>query len=113
MAGVLGTLRERPVGLQPSKVDRGDSYGDIAFAPDGSFYVLDVGNHRVQQFDSHRNLLGDLGACRWLPRNRSALDVDATGIVYVLDVSRDVVERYATDGTVLGSFQPGTGRLRR
>ncbi len=30
-------------------------YGDISFAPDGSFYVAESGNHRVSRFDADRD----------------------------------------------------------
>ena len=91
----------------------GDGYGAIAFAPDGSFYVLDVGNFRVQRFDKDRQLLGiwggkGSGPGQYLDPNSIA--VDASGTVYVLDDMRDVVETYQPDGTVIGSFDahPGT-----
>ena len=87
-----------------------DGFGAAAFAPDGSFYVLDVGNHRVQHFDTDRALLGP-----WGGRGNDAghynhplgIAVDTSGVVYVLDDRRDVVERYDQTGKVLGSFSPG------
>ena len=41
--------------------DNGDWYGGVGFAPDGSFFTLDAGNRRVQNFDQDRNLLASLG----------------------------------------------------
>jgi sugar lactone lactonase YvrE len=85
----------------------GDGYGAIAFAPDGSFYVLDVGNHRVQHFDADREFLGAWGGSGTGPGqydDPNSIAVDADGVVYVLDDARDVVERYDDAGNVLGSF---------
>ena len=87
--------------------DNGDPYGAIAFAPDGSFYVLDVGNLRIQHFDKDRAFLGSWGAFGTGPGQYAdpiGIAVDAKGMVYVLDDVRDVVETYDASGKVLGSF---------
>ncbi len=34
-----------------------DGFGAIAFAPDGSFYVGDVGNYRIEKFDASRHFV--------------------------------------------------------
>ena len=39
----------------------GDAYGNVAFGSDGSIYVLDVGNRRVQRFDADRKFLSAWG----------------------------------------------------
>ena len=39
-----------------------DADGAIAFAPDGSFYVADGGNDRIQQFDAHRHFVRAWGS---------------------------------------------------
>jgi sugar lactone lactonase YvrE len=39
-----------------------DGGGAIAFAPDGSFYVADVGNFRVEKFDKGRNFVTAWGS---------------------------------------------------
>jgi diacylglycerol O-acyltransferase / trehalose O-mycolyltransferase len=87
----------------------GDGYGAIEFAPDGSFYVLDVGNLRVQHFAKDRTFLGSWGTKGPGPgqyKDPIGLAVDAHGVVYVLDDQRSLVEMYDADGTVLGSFDP-------
>jgi outer membrane protein assembly factor BamB len=87
----------------------GDGYGAIAFAPDGSFYVLDVGNLRVEHFDKSRHLLkawGELGQGPGQFVDPIAIAVDAKGSVHVLDDARGVVETYDREGKVLGSFDP-------
>jgi outer membrane protein assembly factor BamB len=87
----------------------GDGYGTLAFAKDGSFFVLDVGNRRVQHFDAHRKLVGQWGGFGERPGQYS----DPVGIVvardqtvWVLDDRRSVVEHYDATGKVLGSFDP-------
>jgi sugar lactone lactonase YvrE len=85
----------------------GDGYGAIAFAPDGTFYVLDVGNYRVQKFAADRTFLASWGGFSQAPGTYTdpiGIAVDAAGVVYVLDDARDVVERYSADGAMLGSF---------
>ncbi len=87
----------------------GDGYGMLAFAADGSFYVLDVGNRRVQHFDKTRKFLGTWGTFGTGPGQFTdpiGIGVDAKGTVYVVDDVRDVVEKYDPKGTVLGSFSP-------
>lgn len=39
-----------------------DSTGAIAFAPDGSFYVADNGNYRVEKFDKNRKFVTKWGS---------------------------------------------------
>jgi outer membrane protein assembly factor BamB len=87
----------------------GDGYGTLAFAKDGSFFVLDVGNRRVQHFDAHRKLVGKWGGFGDGPGQYSdpvGIAVAADGTVWVLDDRRSVVEHYDATGKVLGSFDP-------
>ena len=91
----------------------GNPNGGIAFAPDGSFYILDVGNRRVQHFDRDRQFLGSWGGFGTGPgqyNDAIGIAVDDKGVVHVLDDGRDVVETYDMDGKVLGSFSPHVGR---
>jgi len=39
-----------------------DADGAVAFAPDGSFYVADGGNNRIQQFDANRRFVRTWGS---------------------------------------------------
>jgi sugar lactone lactonase YvrE len=85
----------------------GDGYGGIAFAPDGSFYVLDVGNRRVQRFSLEREFLRSWGGFGSEPgqyMDPVGIEVTSDGTVYVLDDVRDVVERYDPDGNEIGSI---------
>ena len=82
----------------------GDEYGMLAFASDGSFYVLDVGNRRVQAFDSRRKFLrawGSFGNEKGYFNDPVSIAVDADGNVNVLDDIRQVVEVYTPAGKVV------------
>ena len=63
----------------------------IAFAPDGTFYVTDTGNHRIQKFGPDRHFLTAWGSKGQEPGQFDTpidLVVDAQGRVYVLDSYR-------------------------
>ncbi len=90
----------------------GDGFGGIAFAKDGSFYVLDVGNYRVQQFDAKRRFVRQWGGFGSDPGKLSdplAIAVAPNGDVLVYDDVRRVVETYDSSGTPLRSFDPLIG----
>jgi uncharacterized protein (TIGR03663 family) len=87
---------------------------DIAVGPDGSVYVADTWNHRVQKFTSDgklittwgsgilndpQNLLGFYG-----PRG---ITTDSQGNVFITDTGNKRVIYFDTDGKPLGQF--GTG----
>jgi sugar lactone lactonase YvrE len=85
----------------------GDGYSNVAFAPDGGFYVVDQGNRRIQRYAPDRTYLGEWGGFGNEPGRfvqPVAVAVDADGTVLVADDVRNVVERYTADGTVLSSF---------
>jgi sugar lactone lactonase YvrE len=82
----------------------GDGYGQIAFQPDGSFYVLDVGNFRVQQFSANRTFVRTWGTPGTGPlelTGPTGLAIGADGSVYVLDEVRKVVEHTTRDGALI------------
>jgi outer membrane protein assembly factor BamB len=82
----------------------GDPFGQIAFAADGSFFVLDPGNRRVQRFDRQRRFVREWdGAGSRSTRfvDPVGIAVDSLGHVSVLDDGRGVIETFAADGTVL------------
>ena len=91
----------------------GNPYGYVAFAPDGSFYVLDAGNYRVQRFDANRNFVGSWGSHGYGSgqfAGPQTILVDTDGSVYVMDGPRAVIEHYTPNGTLLGSTPvPGVG----
>lgn len=110
-----GTLLEEwgEPGSGPGQFDftrqNGNGYGTLAFARDGSFFVLDVGNRRVQRFDAKRTYLGEWGGFGGDPgkfNDPVGIAVAPDGTVWVIDDRRNVVEHYDATGKVLGSFDP-------
>ncbi len=88
----------------------GYNEGAIAFAPDGSFYIADVGNHRIQKFGPDRQFLTAWGSEVDTAREErdpgqfyTVIDlvVDEQGQVYVLD-------SYRNDSR----SEPGTGAVQ-
>jgi hypothetical protein len=92
-------------------------YGGVAFAPDGGFYVVDVGNSRVQQFAADRSFVrawkitDDAGATvspYWI-----AYGPD--GNVYVsTNANSGLIQVFSSDGRLLrrfGSRFPGDDAL--
>jgi tripartite motif-containing protein 71 len=85
----------------------------IAFAPDGTFYVADPGNHRIQKFGPDRGFLTAWGSEGTEPGQFGTpidLVVDGQGRVYVLDANRvqvfDANGRFLTEWGERG-FEPG------
>jgi hypothetical protein len=79
-----------------------DSYGGIAFAPDGGFYVADTGNARVQRFDADRTFVGawgEFGTEDGQFVSPSVIEVADDGSVYVLDDQQGEIQRFDADGT--------------
>jgi outer membrane protein assembly factor BamB len=86
----------------------GDGYGGIAFAQDGSFFVNDAGNRRVQKFDANRRFVRSWGGYGADPGKYSdpvGIAVGPDGNVYLLDDVRGVVEKYDQDGKILGAIR--------
>jgi hypothetical protein len=84
----------------------GDPFGMIAFARDGSYYVLDVGNRRVQVFDRERRFVRTWGSFGSMPgtfTDPMSVAIDADDNINVLDNGRRVVETYSPTGIVLGT----------
>ena len=80
----------------------------IAFRPDGGFYVLDVGNRRVQRFGPDREFIhawGSFGSEPGQFNDPLSIVVEADGTVDVLDDVREVIESYDENGTVLRTIK--------
>jgi DNA-binding beta-propeller fold protein YncE len=80
--------------------------GAIAFAPDGSFYVADDGNRRVEQFDASRHFvraLGTFGTGDGQFVSPFGIATDGT-TVYVADDDRGDIQAFDRNGTFLRTF---------
>jgi len=91
--------------------ENGDTYGAIAFAADGSRYILDVGNFRVLAYDpsgAFRTSWGSKGTAAGQLSDPVDIAVRADSSVAVLDDARGVIEIYDRDGTALGSINVAT-----
>ena len=71
----------------------GRGYGGIAFAPDGSFWVADTGNHRVQHFDKARGFLEVIGESGTFDAP-VAVALNDGGDIYVDDAGRREIQQF-------------------
>jgi DNA-binding beta-propeller fold protein YncE len=83
------------------------SSGDIAFGPDGSIYVVDTGNVRVQKFAPDRRFLlswGGEGEADGQFLQPVGIAVDRAGMVYVSDEQRAIIQIFDGEGRFLNAF---------
>jgi DNA-binding beta-propeller fold protein YncE len=83
-----------------------DSNSGIAFAPDGSFYVVDTGNYRVEGFDKDRKFVtmwGTFGTGDGQFGNPKGVATDGK-TVWVADDPRNDIQAFDTSGHFLRSF---------
>jgi outer membrane protein assembly factor BamB len=79
--------------------------GSVAVAADGTVYVTEGGNRRVQAFTSEGKYLrewGELGDGDGQFLAPFDIDLGPDGTVYVVDDRRDDIQRFTTDGAFLG-----------
>ena len=100
--------------------DAADPYsamGGVAVAPDGSVYVADTANDRVQQFTAAGQFVRQWGG--FGPANGQFLEpfdvaTGPDGTVAVVDDRRDDIQTFSADGTwlaTLGSHGTADGQL--
>jgi NHL repeat len=70
-----------------------EAYGGIVFAPDGSFWVADTGNHRVQHFDKNRGLIESIGDPGTFDAPVSVA-LNAGDDIYVDDLGRREIQQF-------------------
>jgi hypothetical protein len=88
-----------------------DGFGAIAFAPDGSFYVGDTGNHRIEAFDKNRHFVrmwGSFGTGDGQFSQITSLATDGK-TVYVGDCDRYDIQSFDHTGTFIRSFGAVSG----
>lgn len=103
-------------GSEPGQFDMSysggeDFIGAIAFAPDGSFFTMDVGNLRIQHFDAQRKPLASWGSFGNEPGQFSKptdIVVGPNGNVYVADGARGDIQVFSPDGTFVRAMGDGT-----
>lgn len=79
-------------------------YGAVAFDPDGTFYVADAGNHRIQKFGKDRSFIkawGSFGDGEGELASPMDVASDGRGHVYVVDNDRRDVQQFSSDGAYL------------
>jgi hypothetical protein len=87
-----------------------DGFGAIAFAPDGGFYVGDVGNYRIEKFDISRHFAkawGTFGSDAGRFAEITAVATDGK-TVYVGD-GRGEIQAFDSTGTYLRTFGANGG----
>jgi len=85
--------------------------GAIAFAPDGSFYVADDGNNRIQKFDAAHKFVkawGSFGSADGQFADANSIATDGKQ-VYVYDDVRTDTQVFDTDGKLLRKIANESG----
>ncbi len=79
----------------------------IAVGPDGTVFVADTDNHRVQAFGPSGAFVrawGSNGTGNAQFRSPEGIAVGVDGTVYVADTSNNRIQRFSPDGTYLGQW---------
>lgn len=92
---------------------------DVAFGPDGTAYVADAYNNRIQRYSSEGEYLGSWGGPLGLGipgpwkgwfKVATGVHVDGAGRVFVADFYNDRVQAFDSEGQYLGEWgETGSG----
>jgi sugar lactone lactonase YvrE len=93
---------------------------DIAVDREGNVYVLDSGNHRIQEFDAEGHYLASFGRHGQGPgefQYPQSIDIDEKGYIYVSDSGNQKIHILEPDGTFekdidMTDESPGMIRIR-
>ncbi len=80
---------------------------DLAFAPDGSFYVSDFGNDSVVRYSRSGQKLAIIGRLGYRASELAGpegIHVDKTGALYVADSGNNRIQKFSSQGKYLMSF---------
>ncbi len=105
--GTWGTAGTGPGQLALTTHDpHPDGVGAIAFAPDGSFYIADNGNFRVEEFDKDRHFVRQWGGFGTGPGQFVSPKGIATDgkLVFVADDPRGDMQVFDSQGHFVTSF---------
>jgi uncharacterized protein (TIGR03663 family) len=90
----------------------------VAVAPDGTVFVADTWNHRIQRFTADGTFLNTWGRFGQIGAGQMAGDlgvfygprdiaVNAEGLVYVTDTGNKLIQVFESDGRYVGEFGGG------
>ena len=94
-----------------------DPFGGVTVAPDGSLYVADAGNHRVQVVDTQGTSLrtwGSFGSGNGQFNDPIDVAIAPDGSVYVVDDFLDRIQQFTPEGAwlrTIGSHGSGDGQM--
>jgi YD repeat-containing protein len=107
---------ESPIGTPGEGDGELDDPNDVALAPDGTVWVVDSRNDRVQHFSAEGEFLDKFGSTgtgdgqfRW----PVSVAIDSEGDIWVGDMNNDRVQQFDEDGEFLSKFgSSGEGQIR-
>jgi outer membrane protein assembly factor BamB len=83
------------------------NFGGVTFAPDGGFYVADLANARIEQFDKNRALVrvwGAKGSGDGQFQTPVCVAIAGDGNLLVSDFTRDDVQKFSPSGVFISKF---------